>query len=145
MRKIPIREVDIHREVGHEFLEMKKLGMRQVGEACLNCGMMRRTQGINQPCKGRTSVRMRSDIPRRDDVHVLSDNAVQPPFLAFPDTVHGNLPTLVVDEATFHTRGFGGAGARLGDTPSPHKSLGDWGGSEVSLSEPSAPDSSSGC
>lgn len=52
-------ESDLLRENGHVFVELVKLGFRQQGSSCLVCGIVRRRDGCNSPCKGPVEVSLR--------------------------------------------------------------------------------------
>ena len=59
MTRYKLTETDLLRENGHAFVDVSKLGLRHDGKACLDCGIMRRHDGQNKPCKGHVGVALR--------------------------------------------------------------------------------------
>ncbi len=59
MTRYNLTDTDLFRENGHVFVDVSKLGLRHNGKACLTCGIMRRQDGQNKPCKGHVSVVLR--------------------------------------------------------------------------------------
>jgi len=54
-----LAEVDLLRENGHSFVDVAKLGLKHDGKCCLDCGIMRRVDGQNKPCKGPVKLELR--------------------------------------------------------------------------------------
>lgn len=54
-----LREEDLVRENGHVFALLIKMRLQHPGMACLACGIMRRADGTNAPCKGEVRVKPR--------------------------------------------------------------------------------------
>lgn len=54
-----LREEDLVRENGHIFAPLNKMRLQHPGMACLACGIMRRPDGANGPCKGEVRVKTR--------------------------------------------------------------------------------------
>ena len=59
MTRYKLTEADLLRENGHVFVDVSKLGLMHDGKACLACGIMRRHDGQNKPCKGHVGVALR--------------------------------------------------------------------------------------
>ena len=59
MTRYSLAEADLLRENGHAFVDVPKLGLKHDGKACLACGIMRRHDGQNKPCKGHVGVALR--------------------------------------------------------------------------------------
>lgn len=59
MARYNLTEADLLRENGHAFVEIGRLGLKHEGKACLACGIMRRHDGQNKPCKGHVGVALR--------------------------------------------------------------------------------------
>lgn len=56
-----LTEIDLIREHGHVFVSMEKIGLTMKGQCCLVCGILRRRDGSNKPCKGAVTVEFRHD------------------------------------------------------------------------------------
>lgn len=52
-------EADLLGENGHQFVDVRKLGLSHSGKCCIDCGIMRRADGQNKPCKGLVKVQTR--------------------------------------------------------------------------------------
>lgn len=52
-------EADLLRENGHQFVDVRKLGLSHFGKCCIDCGIMRSADGQNKPCKGLVKVQTR--------------------------------------------------------------------------------------
>ncbi len=59
MTRYGLTEPDLLRENGHAFVAVTKLQLRHDGKACLACGIMRRPDGQNKPCKGPVGLALR--------------------------------------------------------------------------------------
>jgi len=60
---------DLLRENAHSFVDASLLGLRLKCKCCILCGVVRRIDGNNKPCKGAAKVSLRrglssADIPR---------------------------------------------------------------------------------
>ncbi len=56
-----LSEVDLLQENGRSFVDIAKLGLKHNGKCCLDfdCGIMRRLDGQNKPCKGPVELELR--------------------------------------------------------------------------------------
>jgi hypothetical protein len=61
MKRYGLCASDILAENGHEFVDLAKMGLKQPGKACLQCGIMRRRDGNNKQCGGHIAVRPREE------------------------------------------------------------------------------------
>lgn len=59
MKHYGLSEADLVREHGHAFVDVIKLGFDSDWKTCLACGIVRRADGKNNPCKGHVGVALR--------------------------------------------------------------------------------------
>lgn len=62
MSRYNVTEVDLLRENGHSFMDVAKLGLKHDGKCCLDCGIMRRVDRQNKPCKGPVELELRGAL-----------------------------------------------------------------------------------
>lgn len=66
MARYGIEESDLLREHGHAFVDVAKLGFKNEWKACLDCGIVRRADGKNKPCKGPVALSLRNNGEREN-------------------------------------------------------------------------------